>query len=200
MPKMPADKTRLIVGLGNPGNTYKKTRHNIGFMVLDRISQAYGIPVDKAKFDCRFGRGVIEDMEVILTKPQAFMNNSGPPVQKLVHFFKIPTQNVLVIHDDIDLVYGRMKIIERGSHGGHKGIRSLSEAFASDDFPRLRIGVGRPATDTNVIKHVLGQFSSDEEKILEKIITKAVENIVYLFKNGINEGMNRVNNRKLLIE
>ena len=197
---MPVEVMHVIVGLGNPGNVYGKTRHNAGFMVLDDVSLTFGIPLNQAKYDCRFGRGTIEGTKVILVKPMAFMNNSGPPVQRLLHFFKIPAKDMLVIHDEIDLMYGRIKIIEKGGHAGHQGVRSLIAALGDNDFPRLRIGVGRPETKKDVIDHVLGTFTAEEEQKLEKIITKAREYVVLLLNKGIKEGMNQVNKRKLFIE
>ena len=110
---MSLEDTWAIVGLGNPGSRYEKTRHNIGFMIIDDMSRTFGIQLNKSKCDCRFGRGTIENCNIILAKPMAFMNNSGFPVQKLLHYFKIPSNNMLIIHDDIDLVYGRIKIMEK---------------------------------------------------------------------------------------
>jgi PTH1 family peptidyl-tRNA hydrolase len=192
--------THLIVGLGNPGSRYEKSRHNAGFMVIDNVALAFGIPLNSKKYDNRFGRGAIEIHDVILAKPMAYMNNSGPSVQKLLRFFKLQSQNMLVIHDDIDLSYGRIKLMEKGGHGGHKGIQSLISALGDNHFPRLRIGVGRPDTKNGVIDHVLGSFTSTEEQILEKIIEKARECVALFLNKGITEGMNQVNNRKLLIE
>ncbi len=189
----------LIVGLGNPGRSYGRTRHNAGSMVLDEISDRFDIPLDQKKHDTAFGRGAIEDRDVILARPMAFMNNSGPPIQRLAHFFKIPVAGLFVIHDDIDLVYGRLKIMEKGGHGGHKGIESLTGAFSSSDFLRLRIGVGRPAVTSDVTNHVLGKFTGREALVLGEIIIRAREAVVLLLKKGVTEGMNQINNRKLLI-
>ena len=112
-----------MVGLGNPGKNYQDTRHNAGFMVADKIAHDFSIEFNNKKFDLVFGRGFVEDSEILLAKPLAFMNRSGPPVQKLAHYFRIQCEDMLVIHDDIDLVYGRLKIKEKGGHGGHNGIR-----------------------------------------------------------------------------
>jgi PTH1 family peptidyl-tRNA hydrolase len=115
---LPQKRTRLIVGLGNPGTEYEHTRHNAGFMVVDKLAGDSGISLNKNKFDVRYGRGIIEDHDVMLANPMAFMNRSGPPVQKLAAYFKIPSEDLMVIHDDIDLAFGRLKIKEKGGHGG----------------------------------------------------------------------------------
>jgi PTH1 family peptidyl-tRNA hydrolase len=200
MSPTPGESTHIIVGLGNPGNQYAKTRHNAGFMVINEVALYCGIPLNHSKFDNRFGRGTIQGIDVILVKPMAFMNKSGPPVQQLLHFFKIPAKNLLVIHDDIDLMYGRVKLIAKGGDAGHQGVRSLIATLGDNDFPRLRIGVGRPDKNNDVINHVLSTFTKEEEQILGKIITKARECIVLLLEKGIKECMNQVNNRKWFIE
>ena len=196
---MAVSGTILLVGLGNPGPRYERTRHNAGFMAVDHISDAAGIPLDKKKHDTRFGRGPIEGRDVMLAQPVAFMNNSGPPIQRLAHFFKIAASNLFIVHDDIYLVYGRLKIMERGGHGGHKGIASLTRAFGSSDFPRLRIGVGRPDRSSDVTHHVLGRFTPNEEQILGEIITRAREGVLLCLREGLRKGMNQINNRELLI-
>jgi PTH1 family peptidyl-tRNA hydrolase len=155
---------RLVVGLGNPGARYENTRHNAGFMIADKIARDFNISLDKRKFDCVFGRGFIEDVEVLLAKPMAFMNRSGPPIQKLAHFFRIQCKEMVVIHDDIDLVFGRLKIKEKGGHGGHNGIRSLLDAFGGGDFARLRIGVGRSEFGYRLTDHVLADFPHKMQK------------------------------------
>ncbi|MDP3282996.1 MAG: aminoacyl-tRNA hydrolase, partial [Desulfobacterales bacterium] len=140
---MPDKRVRLVAGLGNPGDTYAKTRHNAGFMAVDALSEAFSIPVEKKKFEAVYGRGRIKGIDVVLAKPMAFMNRSGPPVQNLSNFYRILCEDMLIIYDDIDLAFGRLKISVKGGHGGHKGIKSLIDAFGGDDIPRLRIGVGR---------------------------------------------------------
>ncbi|MBL0699522.1 MAG: aminoacyl-tRNA hydrolase [Desulfosarcina sp.] len=188
-----ADGIRLIIGLGNPGKQYEKTRHNAGFMVMDAIADTFSIAIAKKKFNAEFGRGSIEGVESVLAKPQAFMNRSGPPVQKLAAYFKISIQDILVIHDDIDLNLGRIKIKEKGGGGGHNGIKSLISALNDGSFSRLRIGVGRPGEHTEVIDHVLGGFTHRESEIMERAIVRAKEAVVTILCNGIKEGMNRFN-------
>ncbi|MCD6273361.1 MAG: aminoacyl-tRNA hydrolase [Deltaproteobacteria bacterium] len=188
-----ADEIRLVIGLGNPGEQYRKTRHNAGFMVIDAISDTFAIALDKKKFDAEFGRGSIEGVEVILVKPQSFMNRSGPPVQKLVAYFKISTQDILVIHDDIDLNLGRLKIKEKGGGGGHNGINSLINALNGVNFSRLRLGIGRPNEHMGIIDHVLGRFTPGESEVMERTIARAKKAVVEILCNGIKEGMNRFN-------
>ena len=196
---MPATSAILIVGLGNPGQCYETTRHNAGYMALDELSARFDIPLTRKKFAARFGTGIIEGSNVILAKPLDFMNNSGPPMHKLSRFFRIPLSDLFVIHDDIDLAFGRLKIMKSGGSGGHKGIKSIATAFASSDFPRLRIGVGRPEVGPDVTNHVLGQFSEREQQVLPRITAKVRDAVSLVLKEGVSEGMNQVNSRKLLI-
>ena len=196
---MPANRLRLVVGLGNPGNTYEGTRHNAGFMVADKIAQDFNISFNKTKFGTIFGRGFIEDVDVILVKPMAFMNRSGPPLQKLAHYFRISGEDMLVIHDDIDLAFGRLKIKEKGGHGGHNGIRSIMDAFGGGDFVRLRIGVGRSEAEGNVTDHVLGRFSDAKAEMVARVIAVARDAAVTVLCEGMKVGMNAFNRKDLLI-
>ena len=195
---MPQKRLHLVVGLGNPGDDFVKTRHNAGFMVVDKLAKTFSIPLERRKFETSFGRGLIEGIEAILAKPMAFMNISGPPVQKLANYFRIPCEDMLVIHDDIDLAFGRLKIKEKGGDGGHKGLRSFIDAFGGGDFVRLRIGIGRSEPESSVADYVLDRFSSNERKILDRIITRARDAVVTTLCKGIKEGMNRFNNKKLI--
>ena len=194
---MPPNSLKLVVGLGNPGKNYQDTRHNAGFMVVDKIAQDFNIAFNSRKFDSAFGRGRVEDREVLLAKPMAFMNRSGPPVQKLAHYFRIQCEDMLVIHDDIDLAYGRLKIKEKGGHGGHNGIRSLMDAFGGGDFVRLRIGVGRSETGEGVTGHVLGRFSAEQSQLLARIISNARDAVVTVLSQGTKVGMNLFNGMDL---
>ena len=198
---MPQKRLYLVVGLGNPGDTYLKTRHNAGFMVLDKVADSFSVLLEKrGSFpNLQIGRGFIEGVECILMKPMTFMNKSGPPVKKVAEFFSIPCKDVLVVHDDIDLAFGRLKIKEKGGDGGHKGLRSLIDAFGEGDFMRLRIGVGRPESGIDAADHVLGRFSPGEEKVLDQIFTMAQDAIVTVLGKGLEEGMNRFNNKRIVI-
>ena len=196
---MPQKRIRLVVGLGNPGNTYKNTRHNVGFMVVDQIAEDFSIALDKQKFDIVFGRGSMDGVWVVLAKPMAFMNRSGPQVQKIARYYRILSEDMLVVHDDIDLAFGRIKIKEKGGDGGHKGVRSIIDAFGGGDFTRLRIGVGRPEVAGNAADYVLGKFTLEERKVLSQIITAAKDAIVTTLCKGTKEGMNKFNDKRILI-
>ena len=187
----------LIVGLGNPGSQYENTRHNAGFMVVDKLAGEYGISVNKSKFDVNYGRGTIDDHAVMLAKPMAFMNRSGWPVQKLAAYFKINSKDLMVIHDDIDLAFGRLKIKEKGGHGGHKGLKSIINAVGEDEFVRLRLGVGRSETGSSVSDHVLGPFFGDESKQLDLVLTRARDAVITILTEGIKVGMNQFNQKDL---
>ena len=190
---MTAQEPYLIAGLGNPGRAYENTRHNAGFLAVDRLAAANDIPIQKQKFNALFNGGRIGDQRVVLAKPQAHMNRSGPPLHALANFFKIPLQAMIVVHDDIDLAYERLKIKEKGGDGGHKGIRSIISAFGADQFVRVRMGVGRPETGEDVVGHVLDAFTPEEKQVLDKFLERTCEAIVTILTKGTLEGMNRFN-------
>jgi peptidyl-tRNA hydrolase, PTH1 family len=196
---MPQRRLRLVVGLGNPGEAYSKTRHNAGFMVVDNVSDAFSIALEKQKFDTRFGIGSVNGVKIVLAKPMAYMNRSGPQVRNIAGYFKILCEDMLVVHDDIDLAFGRLKIKEKGGDGGHKGVRSIIDAFGGGDFTRLRIGVGRPEADENAADYVLGKFSLEEKEVLSQIITEARDAVATILCKGTKEGMNRFNNKSIVI-
>ena len=187
---------RLIAGLGNPGPHYENTRHNAGFMVVDQLAGEFGIAVNKNKFDVRYGRGTIEGHEVMLAKPMAFMNCSGPPVRQLAAYYKINSKDLIVVHDDIDLAFGRLKIKEKGGHGGHKGLKSIIHAVGEDEFLRLRIGVGRSEEVNNVSDYVLGPFFDDELKQLDSVLIRVRDAIVAILTEGSKAAMNRFNRKE----
>lgn len=183
----------LVVGLGNPGSKYKTTRHNVGFMVVDHIADEYAIGVNKNRPGVMFGTGTIDGTSVILAKPTSFMNQSGSPVKNLADYFNISKKNIIVIHDDIDLELGRIKIKEKGGHGGHNGIRSLVDVLKGGDFVRLRIGIGRPGDSSDVSDYVLSSFHNKDVKAIEQAITRARDAVVTIICNGIIDGMNTYN-------
>ena len=191
----PPAQLRLVVGLGNPGERYARTRHNVGFMVADRLADDAGIAFGREKFGAVFGRGRLEGNEIILAKPNSFMNRSGPPVRALAGFFQIESREVLVIHDDIDLDYGRLKIKEKGGHGGHNGIRSLIDAFGGGDFARLRVGIGRSDSGARVADFVLDRFLPTEAAALPQIIDRARDAVVTILCRGTKVGMNQFNTK-----
>jgi PTH1 family peptidyl-tRNA hydrolase len=184
---------RLVAGLGNPGDRYAATRHNMGFRVVDRLAADFGIGVSREKGEILFGRGRIEGLEVILAKPLAYMNRSGPPLRRLCDFFQVRQDDLVVIHDDIDLEFGRIKIKEKGGHGGHNGIRSVMEAFGGGDFVRLRVGIGRSGAGERVADYVLDRFLPEEAARLEEIVARARDAAVTILCRGTTIGMNRFN-------
>jgi len=194
---MPQKKIFLVVGLGNPGDAYVTTRHNAGFMVLNKVSEAFYIPFKK-RFHALLGFGLIKSSEVILSKPMAFMNLSGIPVKKILTYFKIPFENMIVIHDDIDLDFGRLQIKKNGGHGGHNGLKSIIETVGSNNFVRLRIGIGRSEGCMDVANYVLSQFNTNEKKLLDKIIEKALDAVVITIYKGTKEAMNIFNEKRLI--
>ena len=191
---------RLIAGLGNPGRQYRETRHNVGFLVLDKIGREYSLAADKKKFNNLYGRGSVENNELVLVKPMAYMNNSGPPLRRLADYFRISGEEILVIHDDIDLAFGRLKIKEKGGHGGHNGVRSLMDAFGGGDFTRLRVGVGRSEFRVDVTDHVLGKFNAEELKHLNRIVSRARDAVATILTKGVMVAMNRFNDRRFTME
>ena len=195
---MPQLSLKLVVGLGNPGKNYAGTRHNAGFMVVDKLADTFRIAMNNKKFDTIFGKGKIKDQDVVIAKPQAFMNRSGSPVRHLAGFYRISCEDMLIIHDDIDLAYGRIKIKEKGGDGGHKGIRSIKDAFGEGNFIRLRIGIGRSGAGADVVDHVLGRFGSEETGLLDKILATAMDAAVTILCEGAKEGMNRFNCMKTI--
>ena len=194
---MPQKRVCLIVGLGNPGSQYVETHHNAGFMAIDKVADSLSVQVEKSKFNALYGRGRIENIDVILAKPMSFMNKSGYPVQQIAGYFKISCQDIVVIHDDIDLAFGRLQIKVGGGSGGHKGIKSIIEVLGRNDFTRIRIGIGRGDSGDmfSVSDYVLSRFNPDEKLILPEIITRAKDAVVTILSKGVKEGMNIFNNK-----
>ena len=191
-----ADKgAYLIAGLGNPGPDYAATRHNAGFLVVDALAGIFSIPVQRKKFNTLYGRGRIRGVDIFLVKPQAYMNRSGPPLRQIADYFGIPREAMVIIHDDIDLAFQRLKIKEKGGDGGHKGIQSIIQAFGSDVFTRLRLGVGRSTRSTGVVGHVLGAFNREERAVLDEFTQKACDAIVTILTEGTKIAMNRYNQK-----
>lgn len=175
----------LIVGLGNPGKEYEKTRHNVGFMVADALHEAYHFGVFKAKFDGLISEGQIDGEKVYLLKPQTFMNLSGNSVVKAASFYKILPENIVVIHDDMDLPVGKIKAKIGGGSGGHNGLKSIDTAV-SGNYNRIRIGVGHPLGSAEaVVRHVLSGFDKEDKKVLDEKMSLIVKTIGILLKKGI---------------
>ncbi len=185
----------LIVGLGNPGREYEKTRHNVGFVAIEYLATKLGVNISKIKFKGVFGEGYIGNEKCILLKPQTYMNLSGESVRECAEFYKIPTENIIVIYDDINLEPGKVRIRPSGSAGGHNGMKSIIYLLNSDEFPRVRFGVGAPAHDLS--NHVLGHFSEEDGVSVTSAIKKIDDIISVIIKQGINDAMSKFNNRML---
>ncbi|AYE34469.1 aminoacyl-tRNA hydrolase [Clostridium septicum] len=184
----------LIVGLGNPGKEYDKTRHNIGFECIDYLSNKYNIELNRIKFKGIYGEGFINNKKVILLKPTTFMNLSGESIREVVNFYKLNPEEVIVIYDDISLEVGRIRIREKGSAGGHNGIKSIIQNLSTDVFPRIKVGVGQPKGD--LVSHVLGRFSKEEEEILKESVEASKKAIEIIVREDTKEAMNRLNGFK----
>jgi len=189
----------LIVGLGNPGRGYANNRHNIGFMCLNYFAKTQGIRLDKKQGKARTGAGEVAGDKAILARPQTYMNLSGESVSRLVKKFDINLNDLVVIHDDLDLPLGKIRIRHGGSSGGHKGIDSIISLLDSQDFFRLRIGIGRPTSgpaqisEADIISYVLSDFSPEEKQILAQVIPQVSEAILCLLTEGLSSAMNKHN-------
>ena len=185
-------ETWLIVGLGNPGREYEKTRHNAGFRALDILADKLGCKVDKAKFQGMYGQVTYKGRKLLLLKPLTYMNLSGRSVLQLSAFFHVPPQNIIVLFDDISLEPGRLRIRKDGSAGGHNGIKSIIAELGSQDCPRVKIGVGaKPHPDFDLADWVLSAFSAQEEKALQPALERAADAALAIVELGIPEASNR---------
>ena len=189
--------TWLIVGLGNPGREYEKTRHNAGFRAMDILAQKLGCKPDKLKYQGLYCQVNYRGNKLLLLKPQTFMNLSGRSLAPLASFFKVPAQNIIVLFDDISLPPGRLRIRADGSAGGHNGIKSIIAELGSQDFPRVKIGVGaKPHPDFDLADWVLSVFSASEEKALEPALERAADAALAIIDHGVPEAANRFNGTK----
>lgn len=183
----------LIVGLGNPEEEYSNTRHNMGFNTINKIAQKYDIEIKKSKFQGLYESGIIEGQKVILIKPQTYMNLSGDCVQEFADFYKVEKENIIIIYDDMDIEPGEIKIRKKGSAGGHNGMKSIIQMLGTEEFPRVRIGIGRPSHDDDKINYVIGAIPVEEIQKLEEGVDKAKESVIEILKNGIDTAMNKFN-------
>ena len=183
----------LIVGLGNPEVEYSKTRHNMGFNTINKIAQQYHIEINKTKFQGLYESAIIEEQKVILVKPQTYMNLSGNCVKEIVDFYKISKEEILVIYDDMDIEPGKIKIRKKGSAGGHNGMKSIIQMLGTEEFSRIRIGIGRPEHNGDEINYVIGAIPEEEIPKLEEGVEKAKEAVIEILKNGIDSAMNKFN-------
>ena len=183
----------LIVGLGNPEEEYSKTRHNMGFNAINKIAEQYGIKVTKNKFQGLYESALIEDEKVILLKPQTYMNLSGEAIIKYKDFYKIPSENIIVIYDDIDVDVGKIKIRKKGGPGTHNGMKSVVKELQTEDFPRIRVGIGKPMFKEMMIGYVLQKLQGEEHDILNESTKKAADAVCDIITYGIDKAMNMYN-------
>ena len=190
---MTPETTYLLIGLGNPGREFRDTRHNVGFMLIDRLAVRLDARGLKVQSKAVVTSAIFEDRKLILAKPQTYMNLSGHSAQGLLNFYKVPVENMLVAHDDLDLPFGTLRIRPKGGPGGQKGMASTIELLGTDGFPRLRIGIGRPPGRMDPSAYVLQNFSREDMKLLSEIIDRAVEAALEFVRNGVNAAMNKYN-------
>lgn len=185
----------IIVGLGNPGGQYANTRHNIGFRVIDALSEKYQIPLNQKKHKAIYGSGYIEGQKVILAQPQTFMNLSGESVRELADFYKVDTEDIIVIFDDISLDVGQLRLRKKGSAGGHNGIKSIIQHLGSQDFPRIKVGVGEKPAGWDLADHVLAPFPKEQADMVTTGIKRAVDACGCLFTDDMDTAMNLYNRK-----
>lgn len=181
---------KLIVGLGNPGKEYVFTRHNVGFRVIDVLGLRWNIPLMGGKFLSLLGRGKFFDHEVILVKPQTFMNRSGEAVPRLLNYFGLELKDLIIVHDDMDLELGIIKIKRKGGHGGHKGIESIIEILGDEEFLRVKVGIGHPKRE-EVVPFLLEPFSIEEEAAVEQMIQRAADAVESLLIQGVERAISK---------
>jgi PTH1 family peptidyl-tRNA hydrolase len=185
----------LIVGLGNPGPDYRQNRHNVGFMVVETLAAALGIHIQRVELRALVGKGLLEEERVILAKPQTFMNSSGQSVAPLARFYKIPLEQILVVHDDLDLPLGSLRLRPQGGTGGQKGMESIVSKLGTRDFPRLRVGIGRPPGRMDPADYVLHNFDPSQQDYLPEVLGRAVDAIRMFVLEGVEPAMNVYNGR-----
>ena len=190
---MSDSKYKIIAGLGNPGKEYARTRHNIGFLVLDVLASKSCLTFDKARFESEYVKAGLKGKDVFLIKPLTYMNRSGLSIHKFAAYYKIEIQDIIIVHDDMDLEFGKIKIVKSRGHGGHNGIRSIMEAFGNNDYIRVRVGVGHPSSGRGITGHVLGGFSPDEMRLLDKTTETASNACLHILENGVISAMNTFN-------
>lgn len=186
---------KILVGLGNPGIPYQMTRHNIGFQVIDSLAKINHIPLRTKRFKSLYGIGWIESQQVILAKPMTFMNRSGEAVRKAADFFHLGMEDLIVVHDDLDLPFGRLRFKLRGGDGGHQGVRSIIESMGGNHFLRLKIGIGRPPQGMDPADYVLGVFDHVEQSLLDSILSRAGESLRVMLLEGLKKAMNQFQKR-----
>jgi PTH1 family peptidyl-tRNA hydrolase len=183
---------KIIVGLGNPGIQYRMSRHNIGFQVVDRLAKKNRISIRNKRFKFLYGTGWIDFQQVVLAKPMTFMNLSGEAVKKAANFFHSRMEDLVVVHDDLDLPFGRLRFKRRGGDGGHQGVRSIIERMGGNNFLRLKVGIGRPPQGMDSADYVLDVFDRTEQSLLDQILSQAAESLKVMLLEGLENAMNQL--------
>lgn len=186
----------VIVGLGNPGNKYENTRHNVGFCTIDTLSDKYGIKVNRLKHKALVGEGTIKGVRVVLVKPQTFMNLSGESARDIIEWYKLAMENLIVIYDDVDLPVGTIRIRPGGSSGTHNGMKSVIYQLQSDEFPRIRIGIGRAPEGWDLADYVLSRYTGEDAGILRQSIERAADAAAAIVTDGVAAAMNTYNGER----
>jgi PTH1 family peptidyl-tRNA hydrolase len=183
----------LLVGLGNPGREYRENRHNVGFMLMDRLAQGLNLVFSRVESKALLTKGAYQGRKILLAKPQTYMNLSGQAVGSLVRYYKIPLDNLLVAYDDVDLPFESLRLRPEGGSGGHRGMQSIIQRLGSQEFPRLRVGIGRPPGRMEAAGYVLQDFSRQELEFLPQVLDQAVDAVYTFLTQGIEEAMNQYN-------
>ncbi|HNW95345.1 MAG TPA: aminoacyl-tRNA hydrolase [Anaerolineaceae bacterium] len=183
----------LIAGLGNPGLQYRYTRHNAGFLVAQALADTLDIPLKRVKFRCQIGEGKLEGTPLIIAKPLTYMNDSGSAVSSLLHYFKVPLERLLVIHDDLDLPFGVLRLRPGGGSAGQRGVQSIADKLGTSAFPRLRFGIGRPPGRMDPADYVLEKFSASEQELLRMTLEQAAAAARTFIREGLEKAMNQYN-------
>ena len=183
----------LIAGLGNPEEEYERTRHNMGFDVINKLSEKYDIKVNKTKFNSLYGTGTIEGEKVILLKPQTFMNLSGQAVRDFISFYKLTPKELIVVYDDLDIEPGSIRIRKQGSPGSHNGMKSVTHELGTEDFCRVRVGIGNPEYKGDLLNFILNKIPDNQYEVLSSGIEKAKDAVTTILKDGIDKAMNLFN-------
>ena len=188
---------KLIAGLGNPGEQYQSSRHNLGFLTLDYLAGRHDIPLKKQGFEALFGKGIIGNERILLAKPQTYMNLSGIALERLVSYFKVDIKDLIVVHDDLDLPFETIRLKKGGGEGGHKGLMSIIQHVGSADFLRVRIGIGKPIRKSMVEKYVLSPFAEEEQNAVPSILAVACDVVAEVILSGIEAAMQRYHGKTI---
>ena len=184
---------KIIVGLGNPGKEYENTRHNLGYKVIDKLSEKLKISLNRERLEGLSGNGKYNDEKIMLVKPLTYMNLSGNCVSKILKYYKLTEKELIVIYDDIDIPVGKIRIKPNGSPGTHNGMKDITQKLGTKEFTRVRVGSGKPAENMDLAEYVLSNFKKDEQKEIEKAINNAQEAVIEILENGVNKSMSKFN-------